>query len=105
MTARSLARRALPQLAAALLYFAAARLGLALATPVPQVSLVWPPTGIALTLLLLWGPRLWPAIFAGALAANALADEPMGTALGIACGNTSAGLLAWWLLRRFDFRP
>ena len=105
MTARSLARRALPQLATALLYFAAARLGLALATPVPQVSLVWPPTGIGLTLLLLWGPSLWPAIFAGALAANALADEPIGTALGIACGNTSAGLLAWWLLRRFDFRP
>ena len=105
MTGPSVARRALELFAAAVLYFAAARLGLALATPVPQVSLIWPPTGIALTLLLLRGPHLWPALFAGALAANAMADEPIGTALVIACGNTSAGLLAWDLLRRLDFRP
>src|SRR6185503_6940947 len=55
-------RRALELVGGAALYFAAARLGLALATPVPQVSLVWPPTGLALTLLLLRGPDLWPAV-------------------------------------------
>jgi len=42
-------RRALELVGGAALYFAAARLGLALATPVPQVSLVWPPTGLIVT--------------------------------------------------------
>jgi PAS domain S-box-containing protein len=88
----------------AAVYFAAARLGLALASPTPQVSLVWPPTGVALALLLIRGVWLWPAVFAGALLANALADEPLGTAFGIACGNTSAAVLGQWMLHRLEVR-
>jgi PAS domain S-box-containing protein len=98
-------RRLLELAAAGTVYFAAARLGLALASAAPQVSLVWPPTGIVLTLLLLRGRFLWPAVFAGAALANALADEPLLTALGIAGGNTAAALLAAGLLRRAGFRP
>ena len=48
-------------LATAVVYFGAAKLGLAMATVAEQVTAVWPPTGIALALLLL-APRCWPGV-------------------------------------------
>jgi integral membrane sensor domain MASE1 len=50
----------------AVVYFAAARLGLSLASETRQVTAVLPPTGIALAALLLFGPRVWPGVYAGA---------------------------------------
>jgi PAS domain S-box-containing protein len=82
-------------------YFAAAKLGLALAFTAEQVSIVWPPTGIALAAVLLFGYRLWPGIALGAFLANATANEPLGTACAIAAGNTLEALVGAWLLRRF----
>jgi signal transduction histidine kinase/FixJ family two-component response regulator len=76
----------------AIVYFAAAKLGLALAVQAPQISAVWPPTGIAIAAAFKWGFRALPAVFAGAFAANATADEPLWVAAGIATGNT---LEAW----------
>src|SRR5437868_2360154 len=49
--------------ALAVLYVVAARLGLALDAVAGFATLVWPPTGIALAALLLFGYRLWPGIF------------------------------------------
>jgi integral membrane sensor domain MASE1 len=46
-------------------YFGAGKLGLALAFINPSASAVWPPTGLALAALLLYGNRLWPGIFIG----------------------------------------
>jgi PAS domain S-box-containing protein len=65
-----------------------------------QVTAVWPPTGIALAALLLFGSRAWPGIALGAFLANATANAPLGTAAGIALGNTLEALLGAWLLRR-----
>jgi PAS domain S-box-containing protein len=88
------------------LYFAAAMLGLSLASSAEQVTLVWPPTGIALAAVLLFGPRVWPGIALGAFLANALAHEPLPVAAGIAAGNTLEALAGAWLLRRLvGFRP
>ena len=42
----------------AVLYFGAAKLGLALAFQAEQVTAVWPPTGIALAAVLLLGYRV-----------------------------------------------
>lgn len=47
-------------------YLAAARIGLTTAFTAQQVTLVWPPTGIALAVLMLVGPDLWPGILFGA---------------------------------------
>ena len=65
-----------------------------------QVSPVWPATGIALAAVLLFGPRVWPAIALGALLANATADEPLLVAVGVAIGNTLEALVGGWLLQR-----
>src|SRR5262245_21268189 len=87
-------------------YFGAAKLGLTMAFVAEQVTAVWPPTGIALAALLLFGYRLWPGIALGAFLANATANEPLGTAAGIALGNTLEALLGAWLLRRLaQFDP
>jgi diguanylate cyclase (GGDEF)-like protein/PAS domain S-box-containing protein len=86
-------------------YFGAAKGGLALASGTQQVSAVWPPTGLALAVVVLRGPRMWPAIAAGALLANVTAAEPLGTALGITVGNTLEALVGAWLLALAGFRP
>src|SRR4029450_7419541 len=64
-----------------------------------NVSLVWPPTGIALAALLLFGYRVWPGIALGAFLANVSASAPVATAAGIALGNTLEVLFAVWMLR------
>src|SRR5262245_14527817 len=93
------------QLCAAGVYFAAAKAGLALASLVPQVSLVWPPTGIALAAVLLLGLRVWPAIALGAFLANVTTAEPVLTAFGIAVGNTLEAVVGGALLLRLGVRP
>jgi integral membrane sensor domain MASE1 len=85
----------------AALYFGAAKLGLSMAISAEQVSAVWPPTGLALAAVLLFGYRIWPGIWLGALFANATANEPIATACGIAVGNTLEAVIGSWLLRRF----
>jgi two-component system CheB/CheR fusion protein len=92
-------------LATAVVYFAAAKLGLTMAFLAEQVTPVWPPTGIALAAVLLFGSRVWPGIALGALTANLTASEPVLTACGIAAGNTLEALIAAGLLRRTGFRP
>src|SRR5262245_37056900 len=81
----------------AAVYFGAAKLGLTMAFVAEQVTAVWPPTGIALAALLLFGYRLWPGIALGAFLVNAAADEPLATAAGIAIGNTLEALVGAWL--------
>jgi diguanylate cyclase (GGDEF)-like protein/PAS domain S-box-containing protein len=85
----------------AVVYFAAARLGLSLASMHKSVSLVWPPTGIALAALLLFGHRLWPGIALGAFFINASTGVGLAVAAGIAAGNTLEALAGAYLLRRF----
>lgn len=87
-------------LGVAVAYFLAARFGLSLAFTTQQVTAVWPPTGIAVAALLLWGNRAVPAIFAGAFFANAVASEPVLTAAGIALGNTLGPLAGVASMRR-----
>ena len=82
----------------AVVYFAAAELGLSLASLHSNVTPVWPPAGIAIASLLIFGRQLWPGIFVGAFAANLLTDVPVTAAFGIAIGNTLLALIAYWLL-------
>ena len=47
---------------------------------------------------------MWPAIAVGAFLANLTADEPLGTAAGVAAGNTVEAVVGAWLLQREGFR-
>jgi PAS domain S-box-containing protein len=84
----------------AVVYFAGAELGLSLASLHSNVTPVWPPTGIAIGSLLIFGRRVWPGIFVGALAANLMTAIPVLSSFGIATGNTFEALVACWLLQR-----
>ena len=84
--------------AVGLSYLAAAQLGFGAAFVAEQVTSVWAPTGIAQAALLLWGIKLWPAVWLAAFAANALTNVSPWTAAGIATGNTLEAVAAAWTL-------
>lgn len=86
--------------AVGLVYLLAAQLGLSLASVHINVSPVWPPTGVAIASLLLFGRSLWPAILLGAFVANLWTGVSIPTALGIAVGNTLEAVVAVTLLSR-----
>ncbi|MGH7126599.1 MAG: MASE1 domain-containing protein, partial [Stellaceae bacterium] len=54
----------------AAVYYAAARLGLHLQFEATQATPIWPPSGIALAALLVFGRRLGAGVFFGAFLAN-----------------------------------
>jgi len=88
----------------AITYFAAAKLGLSLASIHVNVSPVWPPAGIAIAAVLLFGYRIWPGVLVAAFLANFLLTETSLAVSGaIAAGNTLEALAAGFLLRPFDF--
>jgi two-component system cell cycle sensor histidine kinase/response regulator CckA len=89
----------------AFLYFCAGSFGLSLARVHPSASAVWPPSGIALAAILLWGYRLWPGIFLGAFVLNIAASGSVAAALGIASGNTIEAILGATLVNRFANGP
>jgi integral membrane sensor domain MASE1 len=71
-----------------------------------SVTAVWPPTGIALAAVLLWGYRVWPGVALGAFLANSWTGVPVYAVALISTGNTLEALGGAYLLRRLaDFRP
>jgi signal transduction histidine kinase/ActR/RegA family two-component response regulator len=92
-------------IAVAAAYFLGARLGLSVAFVHTNVSPIWPPTGIAVAAVILFGYGMWPAILLGALLANLATPAPAAAAVGIAIGNTVEALLAGGALRLFGFHP
>ncbi len=89
----------------ALAYYAAAILSLKVALVQDLVTPIWPPTGIALVCLMIWGRRYWPWITLAALLVNLPRTGSPLAAAGMALGNTVAPLLAVTLLQRVGFDP
>src|SRR6478672_383 len=96
----STASYAFEVVALAAVYYAAARLGLRYASIGQSISLVWPPTGLAIAALILLGRRAWPGVAVGAFLANAATQIPLAAAAAIATGNTLEAVLAAALLTR-----
>ena len=86
-------------------YVVGALAGLQMAVDNPNVTSVWPPTGIAVAAVVLFGYRVWPGIAAGALLSNVVNGAPLETSLAISVGNTLAPVVAGVLLRFLGFRP
>jgi PAS domain S-box-containing protein len=80
-------------------YYAAAKIGLRLAYLNGAVTALWPPVGVGIAVLTLYGPRLWPGIVIGDLLA-ADYSTPLGTVLGQTVGNTLEVLVGALILRR-----
>jgi PAS domain S-box-containing protein len=101
---RGLAREVVVAGVVAAVYFGAAKLGLTLAFSNRSVTAVWPPSGLALAAVVLWGARLWPGIALGAFLANLTTQGSVLAVAGIATGNTLEPLLGALLLSRVGFR-
>jgi integral membrane sensor domain MASE1 len=89
----------------ALVYFLSARAGLEFAVVGQTVTLVWPPSGVALGAILVFGYRMSAGVFAGAFLVNILTDVSGLVAIGIAAGNTLEALVGSFALRIARFRP
>ncbi len=95
----------------AALYYAAGKLGLLLAIPPGYATAIWPASGIALAIVLLFGYRLWPGILLGSFLVNvgtsfdALSAVPplksvaLATSIGI--GAALQAVIGAFLVRRF----
>jgi len=83
-------------------YFVASKLGLLLAFEQANATAVWAPAGIALASILLLGYRIWPAILLGAFLVNVTTAGSVATSVGIAAGNTLAGVVGAFLVLRFS---
>ena len=87
-----------------LAYFGAAKLGQTLRYTA-SVAAIWPPAGLGIAALYLWGLRWWPGIFLGELLVNGqlLVDHtslPLGSLVGQQSGNMAEIIVGAWLLRR-----
>jgi diguanylate cyclase (GGDEF)-like protein len=82
-------------------YFLAGKLGLKLAYAHTNASAVWPSTGIAIAALLIFGLRIWPALFAASFLVNITTAGTVATSLAIASGNTLEALAAAYLVIQF----
>jgi signal transduction histidine kinase len=82
-------------------YYGTAKLGQALRYT-GSVSAIWPPAGVGIAALYLWGLRWWPGIFLAELLVNAelLGTIPVGSLLGQQAGNMAEVFVGALLLRR-----
>jgi integral membrane sensor domain MASE1 len=97
---------ALRTLAVAACYYAAGRLGLLrnLVVEGAVFTPIWPPTGVAVACLLIFGLRVWPGIALGVLLIIMHLTSLRLEVLGNMLGNTAAPVCAYLLLRRVGFR-
>jgi PAS domain S-box-containing protein len=67
-----------------------------------SVTMVWPPAGIALAAILLFGYRFWPGVALGAILFAFMNGTPFGFfTLGTSVGNTMGAIVCAYLLKKF----
>ena len=93
------------------LYFVSGRLGLFLAVPPGYATVIWPPSGIALGALIIFGWRHWPGMLIGSFMLNCYISDAYSpelgidqakalTAFAIATGSTLQSLVGFALIKR-----
>ena len=66
----------------------------------PNTSPVWPPTGIALAALLIFGLKYWPGIVFGVMLGYLTNNNALNVSIGLAIGNTLEALAGAYLIKR-----
>jgi PAS domain S-box-containing protein len=98
-------------LAIAALYYISGKIGQIVAIPPSNITFVWPPSGIALALVILLGKRSLPGIFLGAYAVMGIGLFESGVSLlitsqlafiGVGIGSTLQPLFGYFILNRFN---
>jgi len=89
-------------------YFGLATSTLLLPAINPTATPLWPPTGVALALVLLRGYRVWPAILVAAFSAHAVSFGAITVRSllqsgSIGIGTTFAALAGAWLINRWSY--
>jgi integral membrane sensor domain MASE1 len=84
-----------------LVYFAIAYLGLQLASINPSATPIWPATGFAIAVVLLWGYRVAAAIFVAALLVNYVVAGSLLASAAIALGNTLEAVATAFLVKKW----
>jgi two-component system cell cycle sensor histidine kinase/response regulator CckA len=86
-------------------YFLGGLLGHAGSFMSGEVALIWPPAGIAVAAILLFGYRFWPGVAAGALLFSTISGKPLGFfTVATAVGNTISAITCAHLLGIAGFR-
>lgn len=85
-------------------YVATGWLGLQHSSVGSQVTLIWPPSGIAVFALMRYGVKVWPAIWIGAFCVNFMVAPSVLPSVSIATGNVLGPACAVMLLKRSGFR-
>lgn len=81
-------------------YFALGQLGFAF-SPLPHAPVVWPPSGFALAMVLLFGRGIWVPIMAGALAVHSASVGSVQLGLVLASAETLEAVIGAALIERF----
>jgi PAS domain S-box-containing protein len=89
-------------IAIAMAYFGLAVSGLLIPWINPTATPLWPPTGLAMALVLLRGYRIWPAILVGAFFSTVVGNGALAEAACIALGTPIAALAGAWLINRWS---
>ncbi len=90
--------------AVAAAYYVTARFGLSVGSLPGNVSPVWPPTGLAIASVFIFGPSVAPGVWLGAFLIN-LDGGHLYVALALATGNMLEALAGGRILRRFGLSP
>src|SRR5579872_2574767 len=84
-----------------LLYFVSAKLGIAHALVQPYGTPVWVPAGGAIAAFILFGYRVWPALFIGSFLGHVTTIGIVPASFIVPAGATLEGLTGAWLVNRF----
>ncbi len=82
-------------------YFFTAKIDLRFAIVHPSATAIWAPSDKSSAACILYGSRVWPAVFVGAFLAYVTTYGSVAATLTIAIGNTLEALIGAGLVRRF----
>jgi len=83
-------------------YYLSGEVGLSINTGFEGVTPIWPPSGVALFVLLRYGVRYWPGIVIGIVLLAMVREISFITAVAAIIAQVLEGTLAWQYLRRFQ---